>query len=263
MLNKFKSFLTGTIMSVIMIGFLFVPKNAFSQLDCYEPPPSGVECNGPWFSETVTRSFPVFTACNITVTYSYRICYDNSCNPPKEIIQYNLGSIDIPDACSGLMQQLFPGYPDNWGGVINQAYWNMLVDAVFYTLGKEYLIANQKPIPNCTGLPPTCTAPTGCDNSLEVYYSQPKCRAYCVLYAPASWPGPRYTSVTPIHCDSQTTVACCEHRKYFCYCGGVLQVTNIDTYAQGNCNVLVEPIEQCPSPFGFIRHYIPCSSNCD
>ncbi|MBX3044326.1 MAG: hypothetical protein KIT33_11500 [Candidatus Kapabacteria bacterium] len=246
---------------VLICVLSFSPDLAYSEQDCYEEQ-QNLQCD-PWISVTVTRSFPVFTACQITVFYSYRECLDISCSPPRKVLQYRLGSIDIPDYCQGLMAQLFPGFPDNWGGIMNQAYWNMLVDAIFYTLGKEYIVDNSISIPNCSGIPPNCDdAPTGCDNIFEVYYTQPKCRAYCVLKGPVGPLGFRNTSVTPIHCDSETTVACCEHRKYFCYCGSELQVTNVDTYTQGNCNVLVEPVNLCPYPEEYERHFINCSQNC-
>ena len=151
---------------------------------------------------------------------------------------------------------------------MNQAYWNMLVDAIFFTLGKEYLISSGASFPPCSGA--NCDeAPSGpCDN-YEVYYAQPECRAYCVKIGPVLPVGYRNTSVTPMSCDSETNYACCEYRKYFCMCGGELHVTNVATYTMGNCDISTEQENlqraDCKSRTTDDRDqlfYIPCSNNC-
>ena len=261
-INYFRINNVNMFIFIFILSISFFNTQSYSQIDCYTPP-TGVVCDEDWTPVTVNRVFSLVSGCYITVTYSYRECRDYTCSPAKKIIQFNLGGIDIPDDCEGLMAQLFPGYPNNWGGIMNQANWNDMIDKIFFTLGQEYILSHNYQIPQCQGEPPTCgDAPTGCGNSVEIYYTQPFCRAYCIQKSQVLPAGYRNISIFEINCDSESSQACCEHRKYFCYCGGVLKVTNINTYTQGSCNVQLEPNTVCPLIEGYERFFIGCSENC-
>ncbi len=228
-------------------------------IECYNPPPDGIQCLG-WQSRVVSKVYPI-SNCTLTVSYSFRQCQDIAC-PDKTIFQYALGSIYIPDNCTNIMTQLYPGWPDNFGGTINQSFFNYLVDVIFLTEGKEDFLQNN---PNdCSGTPPNCDLPSDNCQTFEIYYSNPRCLAYCLIIGPVLPQGYRETSTTPLYCDSPTQTACCMHRRLFCLCDNDILVTSIDTYTEGDCNAVNEPDAQCPQmPPPYIRYYIPCSSNCN
>ncbi len=246
-------------MTVLMIGFLLVPKNAFAECDA-EPP--GFTC-GTWTDVSVTRTFPTTFGCAITFNYQFRECTDYiSCGVPKIIIQHRFASINIPDNCYNLMSMLFPGYPDNYG-TMNEAYFNQLIDGLFLQLGKEAFDQTPNPVV-CAGTPPNCTPPSNpCEELFMVWYSLPKCRAYCIR-PPFISQGNGTVQVIIIPCPVQLSNACCEHKKFFCKCGGVTMVTEVNSYTQGNCNPLMEPTYLCQPLEGMPPPtYINCGSSCE
>ena len=249
---------------VFMLGFLLIPKYAVGQENCDDPPPTGFVCGG-WGNISVTRQFPNTYGCTIIFKYSQRICIDNSCGYAKSIVQYRLVSIDIPDNCTTLMNQLYPGYPDNWGGTINEPFFNDLVDGIFLQLGKEAFVQDPAFMFPCSGTPPNCDMPTSfCDNKFQITYSLQKCRAYCIQIENfVGTKGYKNTSITPITCQTQLSTACCQHVKYFCNCGGDILVNEINTYSQGNCNALHEPRNLCPTIQGYTKTYINCGTSCE
>jgi hypothetical protein len=260
MLNKCNSFLTGTIMAVLLIGFLIVPKSAFSECDADEPP--GFTCE-PWTDVSVTRTFPITFGCTVTFKYQKRECTDfTSCQVPKTIIQYRFASISMHGTCYNLNGMLFPGYPNNFG-VMNEAYFNELIDGIFLQLGKERFELDPINAPNCPGTPPNCTAPTNpCEQLFMASYSLPKCRAYCIRAPHASSFGE--VTVVMLECPTALSIACCEHKKFFCKCGGVTMVTEVNSYTQGNCNPLMEPTHLCQPLEGMPPpSYINCGSSCE
>ncbi len=255
--SKFKMFSLLSIFMMFIASFL-IPNNIQAELPCYDPLPNDMTC-GEWIPVEVTRTFPLTYSCYVTVKYSYRECTRSGCD--KTIIQYNFGSIDIRDdelICSGLMTELFPGYPLNFS-YMNQGKFNDLIDQIFLTIGKEKFLENPT---HCDGEPPPCDLPTGCQ--FEIYYSNPKCRAYCVQISDVLPAGYRNSVITPINCLSETPIACCKHTKLYCLCGTEVLVREYDDYSIGDCDVEEEPELQCPNLGGnWQRWFIECSSNCE
>lgn len=261
------------IQNLLIIAALFVilfNKSIVAQeYDCFINPPE-VTCGG-WTSAQTTEMFAFAGGCTLTVYYNYRECTDNSCNPPRTIRQYSMGSISFNESlteCLTLARNLFPGYPDDFAN-IDQLYFNYMIDEIFRTIGIRDFVAFynglnpiQKLNYNCAGLPPNCTMPeTGCKR-YEVRFSNPKCRAYCIIKGTVGT-SESIVTVTPLYCPGATPVACCEYKKFMCMCGTDVLVTETNTTTQGNCNPVTEPINQCPvvqPPWS--RQYIDCSQSC-
>lgn len=262
------------IQNLLIIAALFVilfNKSIVAQdNDCFINPP-GVTCDG-WNSVQTTEMFAFAGGCTLTVNYSYRECLINTCTPPRKIRQYSMGSIDFNESlseCLTFASNLFPGYPDDFGN-IDQTYFNYITDEIFKTIGIRDFEAYynglnplQKLAYNCAGTPPECSFPDigGC-NKYEVRFSNPKCRAFCIMKRIVGT-SESIVTVTPLYCPGATPVACCEYKKFMCMCGTDVLVTETNTTTQGNCNPVTEPINQCPvvqPPWS--RQYIDCSQSC-
>ncbi len=234
--------------------------DAISQEDCNELPPEIEAGCGNWTYHADTRSFPITSGCTITFNYWTRHCTESfTCGYSRTIVQFRFSSIDIPDNCYAVNNQLYPGWPSDFS-TINNYYFNQLIDGIFLQLGKDEFVKGT--IINCIGTPPDCNMPEPCGTAFAIRYSLPKCRAYCIANTPDTAPVQRKV-ISTITCPNTPNSGCCQHEKYFCNCGGEIYVTEINTYTSVTCNPTYEPEMLCIALPGWTKTYISCSDACD
>ncbi len=146
---------------VLLLGIMLIPNYLFSQEDCNELPEEIEETCTDWDFIPVTRSFPITSGCTITFNYWERECTETYCGYERTIKQYRFSSIDIPENCYAVLNQLFPGWPDDFG-TINNNYFNNLIDGIFLQLGRDDF--SYRDDPPCAGSPPYCSMPERCNS---------------------------------------------------------------------------------------------------
>jgi hypothetical protein len=187
-----------------------------------------VQC-GEWIGESRTISY---LNCPISIGYSKRVCTVDDPNdecPARTVMQIGIGSVNWNwDSCLSLTQMLFPGYPDNFGQLFEDAFSIMIAqlsrDLARIAFEDWYngLPPNQQSLVNCEQ--PDCTVPE-CP-PFEVLMSNSPCNMLCWGFNRSAPSGNPSFRITWLPCDDNG-LTCCTSTRAFCMCNGQAKMTTL------------------------------------
>lgn len=202
-----------------------------------------VQC-GEWISESATITY---WECPINIGYSKRICIVDDPNdqcPPRTVFQIGIGSVNWNwDNCPTLTRILFPGYPENFGQLMEDFFAIMIAQLsrelanIAYSDWYNGLTSEEKQLYNCNGTPPSdCTIPECAP--FEVLISNPPCNIPCWGIKNPGTSGPDIRMVW-LPCDDNNLTCCFSSMKY-CMCGNNIMSETV--LGGGNYTFCTPPI---------------------
>jgi hypothetical protein len=242
---------------------------------------NGQTCD-PWNNTTVTLypslgKFVNASNCPIEVNYSWRKCEKTIGCGLQVSFQVNVRTLDwdwseVPGTpCFSLMSILYPGFPDNFGGLDFADLGDLLSDLhaqLMLKVGVDYY-ENLRPedqVPyQCVGDP--CETPTEQNCALlQVYASAPTCKAACVYISDDN----NEIYIKFKRCIGNEDI-CCVRKQLFCWCDGELKTTEIiEVPLDGFCEETEPVTPGCPDPLELglpfspnVIQHIDCGNTCN